>query len=293
MVRRGFIERPGGRITTSLSVEAVDGEDARRLASPQKVLDALLDTIAFDPLSFKRMAPGEQYRTITTMCGIDLAAIEVGQKADYAERTRLNREAKERTAAAGTFTIPTEVPERVDVDALLAGVKEAREHNDLMAQREREVEGHERHVDNLRAEAGREESSVGGEEESIANLEHRIAEVRRSIKARKEKIGSLKGEARRGVAKANEIRATIAARVDTSGMDDKIRRGHIDNTTADMIADRVERRDDCLGEAQAAAQAAAKVTARMDARAVDLKAQVEAADLPVDGLTLDRGIVTL
>ena len=46
--------------TTSGSTLTVEGADGRKYSSPQTLLDTLVGTISFDPLSFAKMPPMEQ-----------------------------------------------------------------------------------------------------------------------------------------------------------------------------------------------------------------------------------------
>lgn len=79
------IIRPGSR---ELKVTSADGKP---ISSPQRFLDSLVGSIAFDPLEFVRLKPKAQADSLRSLLGIDTTAIE-RKKADfYAERTVVNR----------------------------------------------------------------------------------------------------------------------------------------------------------------------------------------------------------
>ncbi len=96
-VRRTFKRKgDGDEFTTSLIVE--NGEGAR-YSSPQKMLDALVDHLSFDPLAFTRMKARDQFDALRAFVpGIDFDAIERANKADFDARTVKNREVASLTA---------------------------------------------------------------------------------------------------------------------------------------------------------------------------------------------------
>ncbi len=96
-VRRTFKRKgDGDEFTTSLIVE--NGEGAR-YSSPQKMLDALVDHLSFDPLAFTRMKARDQFDALRAFVpGIDFDAIDRANKADFDARTVKNREVASLTA---------------------------------------------------------------------------------------------------------------------------------------------------------------------------------------------------
>ena len=142
IVGRRFKETFDGRVTTMLTVEAVDEDGVlSKLSSPQKVIDELLGTLAFDPLEFRGLDTVEQYRRLTELCGLDLDEMDRDQKLDYDRRTDLNRQAKERDAAAKQIKVPVDTPdEPVSVAGLTAELTEAYEHNRKVSEQSREAE---------------------------------------------------------------------------------------------------------------------------------------------------------
>lgn len=89
VVTRTFTHKGSG-----LTVEAKDG---RKLTSPQKVLDALVGTLSFDPLGFTRMAKPEQLALLLELSGLDLAELDgrieelKGQRLDFGRTLKNER----------------------------------------------------------------------------------------------------------------------------------------------------------------------------------------------------------
>ena len=80
------IIRPGSR---ELKVTYADGKP---ISSPQRFLDSLVGSIAFDPLEFVRLKPKAQADSLRSLLGIDTAAIDGKKAYFYAERTVVNRQ---------------------------------------------------------------------------------------------------------------------------------------------------------------------------------------------------------
>src|SRR5258707_8601466 len=63
IVTRSFKRKDGGEFTTKLQVENAEGASFN---SPQKMLDALVAVLTFDPIEFTRMKPREQFDAVRT-----------------------------------------------------------------------------------------------------------------------------------------------------------------------------------------------------------------------------------
>lgn len=121
--------KPDG--ATSLAVTTQEGA---KFGSPQKLLDGLLSSLAFDPLAFSRMKPREQRDTLANLVGLSamLADLDAATRADYDARTLVNRDLRTATARLEAMERVAAV-EPVDVSATLAEIRAAREHNQLVA----------------------------------------------------------------------------------------------------------------------------------------------------------------
>lgn len=100
--------------TTSGSTLTVEGADGRKYSSPQTLLDTLVGTISFDPLSFAKMPPMEQRSQLIDMVKlpVDLDELSAQRKAFYDQRTFVNRELKTIQAELAGIQLPdNDVPE--------------------------------------------------------------------------------------------------------------------------------------------------------------------------------------
>lgn len=183
-----------GKGGTSIEVTSKAG---LKYPSPQAVLDALTDSIGFDPLEFSQMKDREQAQALRELTGIDTDTIDASRKEAYEERTAVNRRIKQQRALVET--LPMTGPAAVDVSALVAQVEKIREHNRRWADENRNLDGLRRDIQSceekvtrLRAELDFAEArlaaarivyekafvgGVGGEEMDTSHLMKQIADA--------------------------------------------------------------------------------------------------------------------
>jgi DNA repair exonuclease SbcCD ATPase subunit len=131
---------------STLTVASADGATYN---SPQRVLDALIGKLAFDPLAFTRLGAKEQRDALLDLVdlNVDLAALDAQRKALYDERTEVGRQGK----AIGDpppidSTLPTVEQSAADLIAQIRAAEEqrrdieqARINLDLLVKRGTEV----------------------------------------------------------------------------------------------------------------------------------------------------------
>lgn len=107
------------RKTSTLTVTSRDG--SQKFASPQKLLDALIGKLSFDPLEFSRMNAKDQLEVLLDCVdlGFNLQELEADRKEAFEERTFVNREVKALDAQVQGIDAPAEAPELVDVSVLM------------------------------------------------------------------------------------------------------------------------------------------------------------------------------
>jgi energy-coupling factor transporter ATP-binding protein EcfA2 len=123
------IERTFTEHGTTLKVENADGA---RYPSPQAMLDDLIGELSFDPLAFAHMKPRDQYDELKRVAKLelDLEKLEGQNKADADRRREKSREAKDaRSRASGIVIRFPEMKARVDVRSLLAQIESASRTN--------------------------------------------------------------------------------------------------------------------------------------------------------------------
>lgn len=172
IVTRGFRE---GKEPT---LKVTNGEGLR-YDKPQKVLDALLGEIGFDPFAFVQMKPDDQAATLRDMVplSVDLDELAVADTNDREARTVLNRRIKEREGQLAAITeIPeTEWPEVPDRDALLERMANASQTNE-------EIAAQERHRDHQRDHAARQRAWADDQDEKAATLRREADEAEQAAK---------------------------------------------------------------------------------------------------------------
>lgn len=256
VVTRTFKQTDEGKVTTAITVENAEGA---RFPSPQTMLDALLGSLSFDPLAFARMAPKDQFNELKRFVpGVDFDAIERANQADYAERTALNRRAKESRAAAGPLEVVGAPEAPVDDSALVDELQRAGEKNAEVARAVAATEARARSVTQYRTEA--------------AHLEQKAATLRAAADV--EESAPL---------------PEIGAPVDVAAIRERIEQAKIDRRLFDL---KVARQAN-LDNAASLEERADALSAAMQKRYDDRTAAIAAAKMPVPGLGLADGAVTL
>lgn len=85
----------------------VKNADGAKVSNPQALLDGLIGSISFDPLTFARMKPAEQSKQLSQIAGVDLESLNEERKEHYDSRTEVNREIK--TLSANVESAKAEV----------------------------------------------------------------------------------------------------------------------------------------------------------------------------------------
>ena len=279
VVKRKFKIVEDKEYTTSVVVESADGA---RYQSPQVMLDKLMDAISFDPLEFCNLPAKAQYDQLSAMAGIDLADDEAAIAADFDARTVANREAKDKRSAADEIKFEILPPdERVSVADLMSklamGSKSNLEIDELAAQRETQA---------VKAD----------------QWDHRAEDVLAEILDKKQRITRIKGEitlskaiVKNATEEAGRLRVLLKAtadlpvKFDAAPVHDEISGAEALNSAFDAK----ERKGALLVAAEAQNEKSLALSDAIDAKRAAIKIRIEKADMPVDGLGLENGTVTL
>jgi len=273
-VTRTFRRKSEGEgYTTSIMVEGAQGA---RFPSPQKMLDALLGELSFDPLAFARMEPKKQFEALRKFVPeVDFEAIDNANRGDYERRTELNRFARQERAAAQAINVPPDTPaEPVDKSALVAQLEEAGKHNEQLVQRRTNRERMAKDAKDLRAIAADQRSEIERLRDAIADLEERASNNEAKAKEIEEKLANA---------------PALPAPIDTAPIVKAIAEADAKN---DLIRKR-EQRDAHLKRAEQLEQEAEQLTQRMKDREEAKRAAIAAAKMPVPGLSFGDGVVLL
>jgi len=273
VVTRTFRQKNGGDYTTSIDVRSADGA---KFPSPQRMLDTLLDALAFDPLAFARSEPKKQFESLRRFVpDVDFEAIDGQNRADYDTRTEANRKAKEARSAAALIQVPESTPaEPVDTSALVKELEKAGEHN---------------------TDVEREKQKVAGQAENLRQIEGQLSRQVRLVAEYQGKLAAAAGEQNKlehAIASAEKSlreRDGVPTPIDTKQFTAKIAAAETINKLVEL---RARKQQHAFAAAKAEAESK-RLTESIESRnAAKLKAIAE-AKLPIEGLGFGDGFVTL
>lgn len=272
IVTRKLRLQEDGSYTTSLIVENAQGA---RFPSPQGVLDELLGELTFDPLAFARSDSKEKFQSLRKLLpDIDFDAIEAANKLDYEQRTDLNRKAKEAIASAATIILPPGDIAAVDEQALLAQLSSAGAHNEK--------------ITNLRNGRAKARTDMEQHLKNAAEADSNAARLRVEAEAAEKAAIELRRQ-------ANELKVKLDTAkplpnpIDTSAVAAQLEAARSANALV-ALRDRKHQFEETAAELT---KSVAALTAQINKRKADTAAAIAAASLPVPGLDIVEGVVTL
>lgn len=267
-VTRKLRRKEDGTFSTSLVIETPDG---MRPKSPQTMLNDLVGRFTLDPLAFSRMKAGEQFDAMKALVpGFDFDKSIAEDKADYERRTAANRKAKEAKAAAEA--IEAEPIEPVDEAPILEDLARAGDHNAGITERKARRE-------QAQANAASQRKRIADIEEEVKNLQDRILDLRTQAMNLDKSAGELEDK----LAAA----APLPEPLDTADLARQLEAAKQRNLQATTWT----QRQGLLKQAQDFEETAKSLTAAMEVRAQRRAEAIQAAKLPVEGLTLGEGEV--
>lgn len=133
VVTRTFERGKHGELTTDLKIVAADGTRITR--KPQEWIDRTLAATCFDPLSFVRQPPRQQFEILRRFVpDFDFDAIARLRQQRYDERTAVNHRLADAKSAADTIALPAgPEPAAVDTADLVMKLGDATEANSARA----------------------------------------------------------------------------------------------------------------------------------------------------------------
>lgn len=260
-VRRTFTDKG-----SYLKVMAQDGAV---YGSPQKMLDEMLGAIAFDPLEFTRMSSKDQYETIRKMVkvDVDIDALDEKIKADEAERTIVGREEKAIAAQIAGMVIPENTPaEPVDVTVKSQAIIKARQDRDRFQTLSQTAQGLEKTREAL--------------VQQVRELEAKIAETN-------VKISENLTESQVAKNTAEELRKSLLSQDDLQALENEIANATSINKA---VADAKAKAEKVLQHSEIKKKHE-RLEAAIEKGRADKAAAIDAADMPIKGLSLVDGTV--
>lgn len=129
-------QKAGGKAMLSVR------RDGAPVARPQEVLDALIGTLAFDPLAFAGMNAKDQVRTLLTAfdADIDLDKLDREHADLEAARRDVGRDRDKAKGHAASIEVPDDTPDTpIDIATAIAALDAAKAHNHECDERQRAV----------------------------------------------------------------------------------------------------------------------------------------------------------
>ena len=260
-----------GAFTTSIVVESGDGA---RFPSPQRLLDSLLGSLAFDPLAFARMEPREQFDALRAFVpAVDFEAIANQDRGDRERRTELGRQARLERGAAQLIVTPADTPEEeVDEGTLVAALEQAGAKNAELEQRKARREAAHKEMISEQTAAQSLHAQAEGLRREAAELDKRAGEAAERAKTLRAKLDE-----------APELPQPI----DTSAISAAIASARATNANVRKLSTRMEHHKRAQELEQQVSALSASIAARQEAK----EKAIAAAALPVPGLSLGDGLV--
>lgn len=198
------------RFTETGSYLDVKTKDGAKYPSPQSILDELVGRLSFDPLAFMRMSPAAQTEILRDLTGVDTRELDERFQIVYEERRDINRDGKGAIVVAdqAAMKAPEADPgEEKSPQEVLARIQKAQDINTGNAERRREANEANLHVDNLAL-------SVADMQEQLIEARNRVTEARVRLKKTEERVK----KARERLVSAEE-EAKLAVKVASSTQD--------------------------------------------------------------------------
>lgn len=256
------------------SIEVTNAEGFRA-PSPQKMLDGLYASVAFDPLAFTRLEAPKQLLRVRSLVklDVDVDKLEAANVSDYDKRRDLNRDLK--TAESTLLQMPKhdDAPaEPVDEMALERAILTA---SDTNSQIERRRVSREQFADAI----VKNETDLQGIEDHIVTLEESLVaaktrrdEFKTTIAEQKEKLTN--AEPLPELVDVTEVQASLRAARATNEQIAANARHHAQALRVDALKTQV-----------------ADLSTAMETRKTTIASAIERANMPVPGLGFGDGEV--
>ena len=211
----------------------------------------------------------DQYKTLTALVGLNFDDLNTKAKTAYDERTEFNRDAKRARSAAEQVVMPDEPPEEVDLEAITAQIESAEQHNTEVLAREH---AQQRVADRIATHRSRLEYA----EQALARAQEEVAQAKAELDSAEADLAELPEPGQRR---------------DLGEMRERLNAGTRANEAARDYRNARARKDELEQEAENAEAAAARRTETIDECKASAKKQIEEANMPVEGLSLEDGQV--
>ena len=273
VVKRRFKkDAEGTRVTTKVTLGRADGANYSR---PQERLDEMISALAFDPLAFAEAKPEEQYKILRGFVqGVDWDQVEAETKADFDQRTLVNRDvsALEARLGAKLENLPDIEPvDSTDIRKQMAGANLVQSDNAALAQQRTMLT-----------------QNINAMEQVMVNDRQRVGQIEEEIKTKQAEIKRLQENDVLRQEGIERDRAAIedldapAPEPDIMALQAKLEQAQTHNRRVELTKQAREK--------QAEADA---LTKKLDERKEFVRLAVENSNMPASGLELKDGQVFL
>lgn len=304
------VERRFNDKGSTLTVESADGA---RFPSPQKMLDALLGELSFDPLAFARMEPRKQFNELRRVAklDVDIDTLNAQNASDFSKRTDINREAKAKRAQADGIVVPAEVKgEPVDEAALVDALQKAGEVNAEIEARKGRRDAAQQTIDQRKREADRltetaKQTRTDGDEvykEAGRLAQEAYDKAIRDATAALTKTLAAADQFERDAKKAADEASLLEKKLaeapalpephDVTALRQKIDTAKVTNIAIASRKAALERRTALTKDAVALEAKSRELTQAIEARETAKSQAIKSAAMPVAGLGFGEGHVT-
>ena len=249
-----------------LKAERADGKPVS-----QTDLDRLLDSSTINITKLLHLDAKGQIDFVKKVAGIDTTALENKYKELYAERTVLNRAAKEAKGALSSFG-EVEKVEPVNISSLLEEIEKADEINNSIGKEEAEIEAIA--------------SSIVLNDEAVEKAKNTIEQYEQAIAELKDKIKDMQKTKKEKTKEIKQKRASLPDKIDTTPMRKEI-------SEAEEINNRAKRYEMYLDAKKASDAASAKAKEVDDKMSSILKERedlINNSKLPFKNVEFDKDL---
>ena len=274
------------------STLVVENKTGVKLSSPQSVLDKLLGDLSFDPCAFIEMKPKQQIEELRKVAKIsyDVDAAAAANKADYDERTAVNRDVERLKIEVASITVQEGLPkDKVDEAPILAELSEVDKKNAQAREAEHAKALKLAQVDRHKRDHSQTQEEIDQLEEKATSIEKLIAESKKQLEETREQISGLE-KAKKGISNLiihvqRDYDATPAPTfVEVSEVSAKLQQAQLVNREIEKRS----RRDALQAQLNEKRRQADQLTRAIEDREEKKRAAVREAKMPIEGLTFDE-----
>lgn len=251
----------------------ITADDGSKFASPQTMLDALLGSIALDPLEFATMKPADRAAEMRRLAKLDFTALDENRRQLYEERTAVNRVQKQLQGMADKGGSPAEfagIPDAPpDVNALQAA-------RDALLARKADADKWDAEVSGQKNAAFEKLNEIDRLKKQIDELQHRLTALETELADAQDSIGSHRPKPKRPTDVEVQAATDALAKARDAG----------------AAVDRKRRWLESVAAAKAKTSEAEALTKRIEELDSAKAKMLSEAHYPVDGLAVDDGDVT-